>query len=470
MRIPTRFAILSSLHLALWGGASLGCGDRDSRAARATTDAGTAPDAAVGDCEAVGSGTISIVVTGLPAGVAAKVKITLPTGATTDATSSTTLADAAAGTYEVSAERVAQPDPIVRTLYEPTASASSVCLKDTRTETITIPYAPIPSSHKLWAPSAEGPARFAGFAGGDLRASGTPAATVSMMAPVTNGAGKSVAFDRDGNLWSVGPTSTGARLVRFAAADLGTSGDKAPDREIALNVGDCIPHPSRLAFDPTGALWVMPPCLGLILRVSPERLATSSENPPGDEDVLRIEGVYPSDIAFDAAGNLWVSGATDLYHFSASSLAAGERYGPTFQISPRTEENAALPGDAFAFDQGGNLWAVNTGGGNVIFALSPTDLAAPAGDTFKAVVASIRIYLGESARPHSIAIDESGGVWLTYDHGKLARLAPDQLGVSSTPMAPTVPETFITSAELGYPEGLAFFPAPAGLPLYGRFE
>ncbi len=71
-----------------------------------------------------------------------------------------------------------------------------------------------------------------------------------------------------------------------------------------------------------------------------------------------------------------------------------------------------------------------------------------------------------SAIPAGFAFDEGGGLWVAYSAGKLARFSPTQLTVSTNTGNPTVPETIITSTDIGYAADVAFYPAPAALPLF----
>ena len=86
-------------------------------------------------CEEGGTGTLEIVVSGLPAGVSADVKVTGPSGERA-ATGSETIGDAATGEYDVTAEIVSSPDPIVRTAYEPTIDTEKLCLTDGMSERV----------------------------------------------------------------------------------------------------------------------------------------------------------------------------------------------------------------------------------------------------------------------------------------------------------------------------------------------
>lgn len=472
MRTP-RLAFFSSLSLLALVGAisTIGCSEVTTESANGD-DSGT-PDTDAGAdasaCSTEGTGSIAIVVTGLPDGIDAQVKLTGPTGAPADATGSKTLADQAAGTYEVTAARVAKPDPIVRTLYEPKVSTSSFCLEKTQTQTVTITYSEVASSNKLWSTNGNSDSgQLLGFAGVDLTATGTPSAKVATKGASGMGAhaGKSIAFDKDGNLWSLGATSADAPLLRFAAADLGASGDKTPDRKIAPKLSGCSPGPAALAFAPDGALWVTIPCSDQILRVSPDTLNASGEYTPAAED-FATGTKAPKNLAFDKDGNMWVSDDTSVRRFPAASLAAGQPHVPDFELKAKAENDAPLPPDTLAFDKDGSLW-VTSFGGNIVYNLTAAELT-PAGAT-KELVPSVSITVGVGALLESLAFDESGGLWLTYSQGKIARLGPDQLGTSSGSGAPTTPTTIVTSADIGYAGGMAFFPAPASLPLYSRFE
>lgn len=428
----------------------------------ASADASEAADAAA--CEGTGTGSVEIEVTGLPVGLRAEVTITGPSGAAMQAEGSTTLADVAAGSYQAAAQRVANVSAIVRTVYEPALSLESFCLAEGTTQTLTVAYAKLASSGALWTSNSNSDSgELLGFAAAQLDASGAPAATVDAMAAM----GGAVAFDHDGNLWTVAGTTADAPLSRFAAGDLGGSGAKTPDRTVAPELTGCSPALTALAFEPSGALWAADLCGDRMLRFSAETLSASSEYTLAADDIVSGGLVAPRGVAFDADGNMWVSDEASLHRYAAASLAPGEPHVATFTLNAKTATDAELAPDALAFDQDGNLW-VTSFGGNVIYKLTTADLT-PAGAS-KDVVPSVQISISVSALLESVAFDESGGLWLTYSQGKLARLAPSQLATSTTPGDPTIPETILTSTDLGYPGALAFFPAAAVLPLYSHLD
>lgn len=416
-----------------------------------------------GDCATTGAGRLVVNVSGLPDGLAASVTLAGP-GSPRGVTATTTIEDAAAGSYAVTAERVASVDPIVRALYAPTVSTDTVCVGGAAAQTVNVSYAMIPSSNALWTANANADAQLLGYRSVSLGATGTPAASVAARA----GIGRGLAFDKDGNLWTTAATTADATLSRYAASALGSSGDKTPDRTLNPALTGCGPNATALAFDPSGALWVTLLCEDKVLRIAPETLAATADYTPaaGDYTTSALDG--PRGVAFDAEGNMWVSDATKIHRFAAASLAAGQPHASTFAIEATTQATggAELPPDVLAFDGDGNLW-VTSFGGNVVFKLTPADLVASG--TLKTVVPSVQITIGVGALLESAAFDESGGYWFTYSQGKLARLAPSQLGTSSGSGDPTIPATVITSADIGYASGIAFFPAPSALPLHAPF-
>jgi sugar lactone lactonase YvrE len=408
-------------------------------------------------CGASGVGSIAINVSGLPADALAKVKVTGPGGAS-DVSASRTIADAAGGSYDVAAERVVTADPIVRTVYEAKVSVATFCLAGAETKTVDVAYAPVATSNKLWMTNANNESgELQGFASAVLGATGSPASSVAAKAPA-----KAVAFDKDGNVWTLGSTSADAPVGRFAAADLGTPGAKTPDRS-PTTAPSCAPGYTDLAFDPTGNLWISSGCGNEVMRLTPAQLEAHGDAVPA----VKIGGLgSPAGIAFDATGNLWVADqdAKRVLRYDASRLAASSSDPASLSIDPRTPSSGDLAPSNLAFDKDGNLWATSFGG-NVIYKLTPAELA---GTGEHMLTPSVQITVDVGALLEGIAFDESGSLWLTYSAGKVARLASTQLGASSTAGAPTAPQTILSSANIGSAGALAFYPAPAALPLFSK--
>jgi streptogramin lyase len=393
-------------------------------------------------------------VSGLPSGVDADATLDGPDGSEA-VTGETTLADLLGGTYSVSAERVTDDDPIVRTVYDPSVDIESFCLKDAGEQTVRITYTAIPTSNKLWTTNANGDHEVAAFASALLGESGDPAASVTLDGP----AGKDVAFDRDGNLWAMGPTVADPHLVRFAASSLGTSGEKEPERSIVITDIPCSPELRAMAFDADGNLWVST-CGDQIVRLTPANLAADGDVSP----VVVLGGVTDNaNLAFDSAGNLWVVSGNTIARYDASRLDAsdGEPADLLLTVTNPDDTNELVPQD-LAFDAAGNLWATDFGG-NLVFQIAEADLGGTGEAT---IAAAVRVTIGVTALIDRPVFDESGGLWIGLGGGGFGRLTPAQLGVSTEAGDPTVPEVVVTSTDLGSVVRIGFFPAAADLPLY----
>jgi streptogramin lyase len=414
-------------------------------------------------CDPNGTGGLVVNVSGLPGGVNAKVSVTGPSGFNQNLTGSQTFTAIAAGTYTVTADKVANTDPLIRTAYSASVSSSPACVRNGQSTPVNVSYAQIPSSNKLWMvngnpPSGSSP--LLGFTASLLSSTATQSPSVS--AGTVNL--RDLTFDKDGNLWGIGGTTADPNLVRYPASSLGSSGSKTRDRSINIGGFSCSPGPTRLAFDASGNLWVSIPCANKVVRVAAGQLDASGMVTPGVE----ITGLNaPEGLAFDASSNLWIAnaGAQRVVRFNASRLSASTS-GPDLTIESKTPSPVinTLDANLLAFDASGNLW-VMAFGANVLYRLTPTDQS---GSGSKTLTPAIQVSVPVSAVLEGMAFDEDGGLWITYEAGKFARLSPAQLGTSSTSGSPTIPERVITSSSIGSAGGLALYPAPAGLPLYHR--
>jgi streptogramin lyase len=131
-------------------------------------------------------------------------------------------------------------------------------------------------------------------------------------------------------------------------------------------------------------------------------------------------------------------------------------------LSSDSLANTLSTPSGLAFDASGNLWVAYFAA-NVIARLTPTEVALVGDKTgASALTPSIQLLTPAAGNLEEIAFDESGGLWFTFATGQVARFAPAQLGVSAAP----TPAVVVTGTVVGSTKGLAFFPAPAALPLY----
>lgn len=402
-------------------------------------------------CSATGTGTLVVEVTGLPEGVAPDISFTGAHDYALDEAGS--LEDVDAGAYAVTAARVFDTDPIVRTVYDAVVTAPSFCLGDGDSHTVEVTYTAIPTSNKLWLPTGKDD-ELAGFTSQAIAETGMTDASVSIHAP----GAVSVAFDRNGNLWAVGPVAGSDMLVRIPATDLGESGTREPDIKISVPEIECYPFINHIAFDGSGNLWLSA-CGDEVHRIAAEDLTTSGDK---TSDVLLTEVVNNSGIAFDAAGNLWVAGGPTLERFDAARLETSDTDPPDLALTVKAAEptTTVLGVDEIAFDKAGNLWGIS---GGTVFELAAADLDAT-GEQEQ--IASHSFSMDVLGLPATPAFDEGNALWVGLADGTFGKFSPAQLVVTKGPGAPVTPEVLITSDSITTGLPLAFFPAPEGLPLY----
>ncbi len=419
------------------------------------SQAGSGGGEAGGSCRAVGVGRIEVRITGLPSDVQGRVIVAGP--AESVAVESDRGLDVSAGPYLLTPERVAGADPIVRSLFEPDLPQTELCLAAGETREVELRYVPVPTSHRLWTNNSNGDGNLLGFSGASLGATGHVEPSIS----VTAGAGKDVAFDEEGNLWSMGATVADPHLMRFPKEVFDSSGAKEPDRRIDILDVACLPALRSFAFD-RGVLWVST-CGSGVVAVAPEQLETSGQVTPA----VSIGGLTENgDLAFDIVRNLWVTTTGSVLRYDAERLETSiEVPDLTLTVRDAADVRSIEPSN-LAFDLAGNLWIIDFGG-NLVSKVAQADLEG-AGE--RTAVAAVSLTLGVAALLERPAFDESGGLWLALDQDRFGRLSPAQLGASSGAGEPTVPETLIESPGMGNANRMAFFPASADLPLYHRFR
>ncbi len=208
------------------------------------------------------------------------------------------------------------------------------------------------SSGNLWVPGGDVINMYPMMT---LATAGSAPPMVVLTQPTTSKA-KFAAFDSSGNLWVTrGDPGTNHAIVRYAFADLGASGSPTPGVIISSPL---IMNPAGLAFASNGDLWVAIEGTGKAVRFNAEHLGASTMAPP---DVILgaktpagapVASTYdhPSGIAFDQAGNLWVGFLDQLVSFTpAQQMATADR-------ADALVVNVSTGTAGFAFDESGGLW------------------------------------------------------------------------------------------------------------------
>lgn len=437
-------------------GASGATDSGDAAGDAGASGAAGAPGPAI--CGESGRGQIELSVTGLPNAVAASIVVS---GAhDTPESESTTLSDMPAGPYVVQAKRVYDANALVRTVYDAQIDSPAFCLDDGGTQSVTVRYSKVAPSNQLWTLNGGGTASLLGFAANKLTDSGSPAATSTVELPV----GTSIAFDHDGNLWAAGATVQEPTVARYAAAWLAGVGVPRADFAYDLALG-CVPAVKALALDDSGNVWLSA-CGKRVLRIDrPDATPGANEEPIDTSASVTLSGFSEQneDLAFDSAGNLWVAAGGRVLRFNRARLTNDDADAPDLVLDLTTDDATpqALAANFLAFDVAGNLWASDFDG-NAVFEIDKTALELRGANT---VVAKVHVTLAVQALISRPAFDDEGSLWLSLSAGKFGKLTSEQLAVSSNAGAPTTPAFVISSADVGYADGMAFFPAASGLPL-----
>jgi hypothetical protein len=362
--------------------------------------------------------------------------------------------------FSLSAKRVYDADPIVRTAYEPDVASATICAPPSGSRTrYTIKYQKIASSNQLWTLNGPGAASaLLGFASDTLAATGAPAASSAVDAPV----GNSLAFDFDGNLWTGGASVGDPDVQRFPAAALGGT-TAVPDLAFSVPAIGCVPAIKGIALDATGDLWLST-CKD-VLRIPSSAFTVQADLTTRDVDPsVTLSGLASNeDVAFDKAGNLWVAGDGKVSRFDKARLAHDDADAPDLTLSVTTDDVTPkdLAANFLTFDKTGNLWALDFAA-NAVFEITKADLT---GTGTKVAVSPKHVVVDVEAVLARPAFDDGGALWLPLAKGKFGKLTPALLAVNSDAGSPTAPAIAITSADVAYASGLAFFPAASGLPL-----
>lgn len=409
-------------------------------------------------CAASGTGNLTVTITGLPAGVTAAVSVTGP-GGTTVLTGTSALPGLPGGLYTFTSAPRAVADSTVSNYVRGAVPADGVCLRDGESQTVTIPHSNIATAGKAWVGS--GVSSLA-FTSSQLVATATLAPTV--FAETRGSAG--AVFDRDGNLWVRGQSSTDPYLMRYSAASLASTGTPMPDRSINISSVNC-EGPGAMAFDESGNLWVSVGCQQRVLRIDAAQLAATGVVVPS----IQITGlVRPEGLAFDLSGNLWVADETHLRRFNATRLSANITTAADLRVTfttptPPSPGFTGLGVNHLAFSPTGELW-VST---YTQFALYRVEAAVVAATGAQTTQATRLIYFSNFAQPRGFAFDNSGGLMIAYFGSSFARLSPTQLQSSVLlPNTVTPTKVYVSGSIVAFAENVVLFPAPATTPLYSR--
>jgi hypothetical protein len=396
-----------------------------------------------------GAGTLNVNITGLPAGLDAKVSLSGP-GGEFRIPSSHSFSNLQHGQYTLASGLVVQPDSLVRGVYT-TGNPFPFCFSDTTTANVQFAYQLMPASNKAWLTTSagNGVAGLYGFASSQL---GTGADVEPLVSLTVPGLRSHQAFTADGILVSTRGhgIQTLQALTAFPLGEIRLS-------NMDIDSIDCEPDDIAIV---NGFLHIAVACEKTIYAFRYDEYCCA----PGilNQEFLRRIPMGVVSIAYDKRGDLWVAtGEGHILWYRDSELYSQN---PTFTLAFPSPSPGGTPLDptGLAFDAEGSLWAYDRGGQGV-FAVSPADLGT----------AGVKSLLVKTILPGSIgtlrgklAFDGSGGLWVSGSGG-FARLSPAQLKDSSQVGGPVVPERIFSSGSRKQFDNLLFFPPAANLPLPG---
>jgi sugar lactone lactonase YvrE len=363
-----------------------------------------------------------------------------------------------AGPHAITAARVTSPQTgITSQVFEGTVDRPQACVRAGATTVATVTYELVPTSGKLWVGIGNAPddSTMLGFTPASLAATRTSLADVA----ANTGGSDGFTFDRAGNIWVLGGTTADPPLARYPAGAFASDGVKVPDVTIeSSSFGSSIPGPKVVAFDPAGNLWVS------VVAEDKVVMFTAAQVAAGGRPTATVERrglTSPQGLAFDSAGNLWVVAHDEdaVVRIDKDHLVmSGDAEDLAILAETPPPVIGGLTPISLAFDAAGTLW-VNYDG--TIAAIPAADQS---GTGTKTITPAIQITTDVLTLPVGMAFDQDGGLWIAYAAGQFARFASSQLGASGA----VAPATIISSPDVGYASWFAMYPAPAFTPLYHK--
>lgn len=235
---------------------------------------------------------------------------------------------------------------------------SKIALKDTLATGAPTPSVKIDSgtsvnmaafdkSNSLWTENAS--TVFKKFSAAQYGNSGTPTPIVTVTQTGVTGPINYMLFDDRGNLW--GSSFVGNTVFMMLASQLLTSASVAMS---VIWAGSNTAGATGIAFGPTGLLWVGGYAAGAGTVKAFDPTNPVSGNPAPTIALTSTSFVGVEDIAFDAAGNLWVLNFDNkhLIRIPAASLGASGAVVPDVDILIQTPTGApsAVNGMNFSYN------------------------------------------------------------------------------------------------------------------------
>ena len=267
-------------------------------------------------------------------------------------------------------------------------------------------------------------------------------------------------FDAAGNLWAI-PIS-GDHILRIPAAHLGDS-RPVPDLVAA---SAALKSADSLVFDARGNLWVMSSAGGgtsiaNIVRFDDPRALSGTQTLVASLTIAPAAGdtakfTQGTAVAFDKVGNLWFAAISDVLRLEGvASMQGNVVAAPAATIS--TGDSIV----SLAFDVAGSLWI--TGASNGYVAVRIDNPAALTGTIRPSPAARVHLATTTARFAGGMAFDADGALWVVMSDSIL------KLPGASALVGEVSPTPTVVLGNVAFPDlatKLIVRPTPAGLPIF----
>jgi streptogramin lyase len=268
---------------------------------------------------------------------------------------------------------------------------------------------------------------------------GATGAPISTAGGYTGGAGDitapfAIAIDQSGNAWVANfevDVNNGVTITEVSppsVSELTSSGAGATGSPFTggglNNNGQNGGSPRDIAFDANGNAWIANNS-GSLTELNGTNGAAISPATTGFP--ISPSGAYPSGVAVDSAGHVWVAGYLQDYVYEMD-VSNGSQVGTSTAGVGTLQEPYSI-----AIDASNNLWLPNYYDSNVLAGISVSELTSlTAGSVYNP---------GGLSDPSGIAVDGAGNVWVASGIGDVVELNNSGAAVS--------PSAGYTSSALG---------------------
>jgi sugar lactone lactonase YvrE len=254
---------------------------------------------------------------------------------------------------------------------------------------------------------------------------------------------QAIAFDSSGDLWVA--NSGSSTVVEYDRAMLATA-SPAPAVTISGGAQQNLDAPYGLAFDRAGNLWVSNNASGYLAEFAKADLAKSGAPPP--EVKLLIQGNPAVDgIVFDSSGDLWFGDAGFIDELSKGQLAKSGVVYPKLSVGTHGTISE-LGGKNPTFDRAGDLWN-GADQNNIVGEYTKAQLAEWGRGTHPVSVDQpwkVVIFSAALSSPEAVASDRSANLWVpSQGNNKVVEFTKAELTKSGAP----APARTISGPETG---------------------